>query len=408
MKKVTIVGGGILGLSAAYYLQKTGQVEVTLIDADDFAAATTSQAASLLTQARSDINTAKMVAETYRVLAELECEFSSQVTQRCSAIHLLEPGMGYEQTEKTLLGYVQQAQTLTQDTSWLNADRLAQALPMFHFNSESRGLAYASDSHVDPYLFSMLYAKAARTLGVKLISRCRVRGIRSENNQVTQIELADGNKIHVDTVLLAAGPWSINLLAGMGVSLPMACVRSHYWITNPIDSVKPNQPMLIAPQLQAYFRAEHQAILFGVRDSQPCIAPPEELPNRIQNYQFGEDSQGWNALAERWEHLVECLPALEYAELKYYISGISAYTPDAKPLLGRFSGWQNLYVATGCSGAGIALSGGIGRLLSEQILEQQEFVDSSIFRPDRFDQVDPFNRDFQMTCLAARSNKSTG
>jgi 4-methylaminobutanoate oxidase (formaldehyde-forming) len=98
--------------------------------------------------------------------------------------------------------------------------------------------------------------------------------------------------------------------------------------------------------------------------------------------------------------------------LNHYISGISSYTPDSLPLLGPSEEWKNLFIATGCSGAGIAWSGGIGRLLSEQILGQKTFVDDQRYKINRFDQkignVDPMDATFRQICAQARSNKKTG
>lgn len=95
---------------------------------------------------------------------------------------------------------------------------------------------------------------------------------------------------------------------------------------------------------------------------------------------------------------------LEQAQLSHYIAGVSSYTPDGKPLLGKPQGWQNLNVVAGCSGAGIAWSGGIGKAMAASILDDTstERLDIAPYGLDSFGQgaaaPDVFSDEFQQQC----------
>lgn len=69
---------------------------------------------------------------------------------------------------------------------------------------------------------------------------------------------------------------------------------------------------------------------------------------------------------------------------------------------------EGFVAATGCAGAGIAMSGGIGRLVSELVTDRTLFVDPATHRIDRFGNVDPFDSAFLKRCAEARSGKITG
>jgi len=417
MKKVVIVGGGILGLSAAYYLQKSGLAQVTVLEAGSFAGATTSQAAALLTRARSELSDGHMVDETHGVIKQFEQDFQQPFMQRNGCIHVANPGDSFQQQLAGLEQHHQQAKARGSGlkSQWLNSKEIQQKLPWLDIKSDSLGLFYPDDGHADPYLLARFYLKAAKNAGAFLHQGVRIKQLLELNNKIIGVR-SDTNEDWVgDSILLAGGPWTSVLASQHNVKLAMAPVRSHYWITDNQVSINPSQPMAIVPSSKVYFRSENKGLLFGVRDSQSCIVDPRELPDSqqgIHGHRFEKDENGWLALEENWQGLIETCPLLETAQLSHYISGISSYTPDGLPLLGPSQAWTNLFVATGCSGAGIAWSGGIGRLLSEQILEQKTFVNDQRYALNRFDlqfeTVDPMDANFREECARARTNKKTG
>ena len=90
------------------------------------------------------------------------------------------------------------------------------------------------------------------------------------------------------------------------------------------------------------------------------------------------------------------------------ITGISTYTPDGYYTFGPFEHVKGLYAAAGCAGAGVAGSGGIGRMVTEMILEKELFADPRPFRVTRFGDFDPHAEPFRQRCADARSKKKDG
>ena len=415
MKKVVIIGGGIIGLATAYYLQISGLAQVTVLEAGSFAGATTSQAAALLTRARTELRDGLMVDETHALIKKFEQDFKQPFMQRHGCIHVASAGENLQVEVSNLQAHNQQGKQRGVQSQWLSDDDIKRQLPWLNVNHDSLGLFYPDDGHADPYLLASYYLKAAKNAGAYLHQGVRVKQLLESNDKIIGVRSDKNEDWIADAVVIAGGPWSSILAAQHHVKLAMAPVRSHYWITDNQAFIKPTQPMAIVPSSKVYFRPENRGLLFGVRDSQRCIVDPRELPESqqgIHSHRFENDENGWLALEENWQKLIATCPLLEAAQLNHYISGISSYTPDGLPLLGPSAAWQNLFVATGCSGAGIAWSGGIGRLLSEQILEQKTFVDGQRYALNRFDQqfetVDPMDANFREECARARTNKKTG
>ncbi|MBP0048362.1 FAD-binding oxidoreductase [Marinobacterium sp. AK62] len=401
-----IIGGGILGAATAWSLAKRAPAgsRIRLIEAGLLHSATTSQAAALLTRVRPDPVMAAMVAETFKAVDELDRVLDEPLPmRRAGSLHLATQDSGREYLRNTDAN----AQALGLSSRWLSSGEARNLIPWLSSPNDAEALFVADDGYMDPVQLAQGYVSAARQLGVEVVQNCRVQKLVTENGRVTGIQTAEG-KMHAGTVICCAGPWSVALLADVGVALPMAPVRSHYWITEDCAELfPPESPMVILPDANAYARPEVGGLLFGLRDRQAIYGDPANLPDDIHGYLFNRDPEGWECLESGLDALAALFPALETLGIAHYLTGVSSYTPDGKPLIGA-TAVPGLLAGTGCSGGGIALSGGMGRLMAELALEQPAFCDASVFAVDRFGAVDPFSEDFRIRCAMARSQKQSG
>ena len=210
-------------------------------------------------------------------------------------------------------------------------------------------------------------------------------------------------------VVNAAGAWSNLLSVELGLPLPMAPVRSQYWITERSPEFARSGPIVFMTDIRAYARPEVGALLFGARESAPAVADPRELPENLQGFVFdAADPDGWDNLAEAFDPLSRYFPAIERLGMAHYITGPSNYTPDGQPIVGASAAIAGLLVATGCNGSGITYSGGVGRLITELICGETPFMDARRLDPARALQIDPFAPVFLQACAQARATKSTG
>ncbi|MBV0932882.1 NAD(P)/FAD-dependent oxidoreductase [Marinobacterium weihaiense] len=401
-----IIGGGILGAATAWSLAQRAPVgsRIRIVEAGLTAAATTSQAAALLTRVRPDPAMAALVAQTFAAIDQLDAVLEAPLPlRRVGSLHLATEAGGKDYLQQT----AETATRLGLQADWLTPAQVQTRAPWLAPDDRGQALFVADDGYLDPVQLAQGYLSAARRLGVEVVQNCRIEQLLVEQGRAVGVHTAQG-EMRAQTLICCAGPWSIPLLAQHGVALAMAPVRSHYWISDDNPALFPaDSPMVILPDANAYARPEVGGLLFGLRDRQAVYGDPANLPADIHGYLFNCDPDGWECLETGWAELAEVFPALAQLGIAHYLTGVSSYTPDGKPLLG-VTALPGLLVGTGCSGGGIALSGGIGRLLAEQALEQPLSTDATPFAVDRFGAVDPFSEAFRVRCALARSQKRSG
>ena len=167
-------------------------------------------------------------------------------------------------------------------------------------------------------------------------------------------------------------------------------------------------PFVILPDARSDARPESDRFVFGFRESQSARVDPRELPETMNGYIFNQDPNGWESLLEGVPDFGKFLPIIEEIEISNYIKGLSNYTPDGNFVLGGIPALDGFLAATGCAGAGIAMSGGIGRFISDLTAGRAPFVDSAPHRIDRFGEIDSLDPNFIQRCADARSGKITG
>jgi len=280
-------------------------------------------------------------------------------------------------------------------------------VPWLKLSSGAAVLFTPQDAFADGYLLAQGYARAARANGVTILQNRAVKSIRLSNGAVKGVLTSEG-ELTGSVVIDAAGIWAGLLAWELGIGLPMAPVRSHYWITAPDPLFDRNQPFVILPDARAYTRPEGNQLLFGLRESNGVSVDPRRLPEDLSGFMIGRPEDEQESLLEGYPLLQPLVPGLDKIGIAHYIAGLSTYTPDSFFVLGPVPGIKGFLVATGCCGAGIAASGGIGRAMAELAAGRPPSFDLGAFSVTRFGLVDPMSEAFQKRCAAARSRKVSG
>ncbi len=401
---IVIVGGGVLGGAAAFYLAKHNAGRVILLEKHSVAQGNSSLAAGLLTRGRFKPYLISMALETYHAIAEIEKINSVSLNVHRTGCLYVAVSPDHQKSIRELAS-VSAQHGLKQN--WLDSIAVSRLVPWLRLPRDTSIVFMPEDGYIDGYSLASGYIKAAKSLGVEVREQTHVLSILREGNRVTGVTTNQGD-ISASTVVDAAGVWAGILAHEIGIGLPMAPIRSHYWITNNHPSFSPDQPFVILPDARAYARPESDRLLFGFREKQSVGVDPRQLPDEMSGYTFKQDPNGWESLLEGTPSMSLYFPLIEKVEISSYIRGLSNYTPDGNFVLGEFPDLQGFIAATGCAGAGIAMSGGIGRLVAELVMGQQPFVDPSLHRIDRFGMIDPTSPDFIQSCADARSGKVTG
>lgn len=404
-RDILIIGGGIFGAAVAYDLARHGLGErVLLLERLQPAAGATSRAAALVTQVRDKPDQIALARQTLRTIAELEAVYGEDIGRHTvGALHVA-PASHWH----VLQARADLAAAHGIAFAWLSpADALARA-PWLAPTAFDHALLFPDDCYVEPYLFATALLRVACTLGVR-VEAANVARIAMESQRIRGVDLADGRRLPATTLVNAAGAWANLLSTPVGLPLPIAPVRSQYWITEPSPLFPRDGAIVLMPAVRSYARPEVGALLFGLRERQQQVADPRTLPADLTGFVFDlNDAEGWGNLADGADDLAPYFPALNTLGMAHYITGPSNYTPDGQLVVGAAPHVSGLFVASGCNGSGISFAGGVGRLVGELIRGTSPFVDPLPCAPERRGNFDPYTPDFLAACAAARALKTSG
>lgn len=405
-RDILVIGGGIFGAAIAWALARRGLGQrVLVLERGQAAGGATSRAAALVTMARDDPSLIALAKETFRAMAILESDYGEAIGRRdVGALHV-----GSARHGDALKARTRHCATFGIASQWLDKPLALSRAPWLAPESFEFAAFYPDDCFVEPYLLSSAYLRTATQMGAQTRLASDVLTITHDDGAVTGVRLVDGTDLPARIVINAAGAWANLLSTGVGLPLPMAPVRSQYWITEPASQFPRDGAIVFIPEIRAYARPELGALLFGVREQQPVVVDPRQLPQDLAGFVFDpEDADGWKNLADGARSLATFFPSINTLGMAHYITGPSNYTPDGQLIIGASRVISGLFVATGCNGSGITFSGGVGRLVAELVCGVPAFVTPEVFDPQRYGSFDPYAAGFLASCAAARAVKSSG
>lgn len=348
---IVIIGGGVMGASAAYHLAKRGIKNVVLLEKEEFfgTGATGRCAGGVRYQFSTEIN----VRLSIESLPMLECfkeEIGQEVNYRKCGYLLV----ATKETDAEAFRHnVALQNRLGVATELLSGDEIRARLPLMRFEDAIAGTWNPKDGLVDPNSVVAGYVSAAQKLGVKALTNAEVTAIRTRNGAIEAVESTRGT-IETRTVLNTAGPWA-GLIASMaGVQIPIVPVRRQWFTTDALKEVPEEFPFVIDFAQSLYFHREAEGLLIGMSNQ-------EEKPGFDQS--VDEEFEFINL-----EAAIERMPLLERARRASHWAGLYEVTPDAHPIFGG-SPVSGFSICAGFSGHGFMHGPVAGKLMTEYILD---------------------------------------
>ena len=348
---IVIIGGGVMGASAAYHLATRGFRNIVLLEKEEFfgTGATGRCAGGVRYQFSTDINI-KLSLES---LPMLEC-FKEQIGQdvdyrQCGYLLIATD----EKDAETFRRNVELQNSLGVQTQLLSGEDVRVRLPLMEFEDAIAGTFHQKDGIVDPNSVVAGYIRAAQKLGVKAIPQAEVTGIHVHNGEVAAVKTATGT-IQTRMVLNAAGPWAGLIGQMAGVQMPILPLRRQMFTTSTLKEIPDDFPFVIDFAQSLYFHREGDGLLIGMSNQ-------NEKPGFDQN--VDEEFE-----LENFEAAIKRMPLLDRARRASHWAGLYEVTPDAHPIFGG-SNVKGFTVCTGFSGHGFMHGPVAGKLMSEYILD---------------------------------------
>lgn len=366
---IVIIGGGVMGASAAYHLAQRGVKNIVLLEKEEFfgTGATGRCAGGVRYQFSTDINVRLSIA-SLPMIENFKDEIGQDVNYRQCGYLLIATN---EMDAAAFQRNVEMQNSLGVQTRLLRGEEIRARLPLMNFDDAISGTFNQKDGIVDPNGVVSGYISAAQKLGVMAFTGTEVTGIRTGGNQVEGVETSQG-VIETRMVLDAAGPWSGLIGRMAGIHIPIVPLRRQMFTTNPLQEIPEDFPFVIDFAQSLYFHREGEGLLVGMSNQ-------NEKPGFDQN--VNEEFEFVNL-----EAAIERLPLLERASRASHWAGLYEVTPDAHPIFGGCR-LQGFTICTGFSGHGFMHGPVAGQLMTEYILDGKfSTVDVSMLDLARFEE----------------------
>jgi len=416
MSKVVIIGGGIIGLSSAFYLQRSGW-EVTVLDKGDFSdncsfgncgyicpshfipLATPgivkqgfkwmwNSKSPFYVQPRMDWNLlnwglkfVRSATKDHVQTAAVPLRDIAIISKREYESWLSIPGFDFAYQQKGLLEIfqteaggehakhtVEKAHMLgLTDTQLLSREQLQALEPQTRINALG-AILFKCDAHCYPNKLMQNLANYLKQQGVQLIPNQEVIQFEKSNGIIKKVITAD-QEYEPDEIVIATGSWGRQTAKLLALKIPLMPGRG-YSVTLEDSPYKVNYPAVMIEGRAAITPMDGNKIRFGGTMEITSHKTPPRM-NRVQGI--------LDAVKRFYPDFDVPLPSKE--KIWY---GYRPCSADGLPYIGRVKKYSNLVVATGHSMLGLSLGAGTGKLVDEMLNNQPASMDINPFRVERF------------------------
>jgi len=238
---------------------------------------------------------------------------------------------------------------------------IADRYPGLNIDDAVGGVWLPKDGQADPVNITQALAKGARNRGVKIIQGVKVTEIHQTEGRVTGV-MTDQGPIEAEYVVNAGGMWAREIGVMAGVTVPLHACEHFYIVTEGIDGLTSNLPVLRVPDECAYYKEDAGKILLGAFEPNSKPWGMNGIPEDFEFDSLPEDFDHFEPILEK---AVERFPILAEAGIQTFFNGPESFTPDDRYILGEAPELQNFFVAAGFNSVGIQSAGGAGMVLAE-------------------------------------------
>ena len=378
--RAVVIGGGIMGVSAAYHLAAEGWTDVVLCEKAELTSGSTWHAAGQIAHAVDSRVMGWVNDYSIKLYRRLERETGQGVGWHgCGGLRV-----GYDDDEVDWLkSILNVGRLLDLPMDLVGPNEVKAANPHYNVEGIKAAVRTYEDGHVDPSGATQAMAAAARALGARIERRNRVTGAARRPDGEWRVETQAG-EITAEHVVIAAGSFARQVGAWFGLSIPSVPILHHYFVTDTVPEFRDAAheiPVMRDNSCGGYIRQEQQSGLIGVFENTDAPAVwLDGAPWESENELFEPD---YEAVAPFLERAFDRMPILAELGIRRVVRGAIAHTPDGPPLVGPAPGHRTVWLACGSS-IGIAWAGGAGKLLADLMVHGEAQLSSRSMDPRRF------------------------
>ncbi|MEI3854891.1 MULTISPECIES: NAD(P)/FAD-dependent oxidoreductase [unclassified Ensifer] len=409
-----VIGGGIVGVFAAYYLARRG-LKVAVVEKGRIGAEQSSRNWGWCRQQNRDARELPMATKSLDLWERFAAESGEDTGfRRCGLIYL-------SNSEEELAGWARWrdfARTLGVTTHMLDS---AEATERGRATGKpwKGGVFSPTDGTADPASAAPAVARAILKLGGTVHQSCAARGIETEGGRLSGVVTEHGT-IRTKTAILASGAWASSFCRQFGVRFPQASVRSSILAVSPGAIGLPDalhtaavsvtrrgdggytlaisgrgrvdptpQQLRFAPQFLPMFARRWRSLapggLEGFRSGHESLTHWRlDAPTPMERMRILDPAVDKDTIRLTHSRALDLLPDLKNTSITAAWAGYIDSTPDGVPGIGEIAAIPGFILAAGFSGHGFGIGPGAGHLIADIVTGDEPIVDPRAYHPDRF------------------------
>ena len=410
---VVIIGGGIIGVSTAYFLAKEG-IKVCLCEKGYISGEQSGRNWGFVRVQGRDEREIPMVLESQKIWRQFSSETDIDTGYE-------EGGCLFtandEKELKSLQPWLELAKKYDIQTELLDQKALRNEVGLAS-NNWVGGILTRTDGRAEPQKATLAIARAAEKLGAIIITGCSVRGIETSGGSLSKV-ITEKGSIDTSTALCAAGAWSSYFCRSLGISVPQLKVKGTVARTNRIET-KINGTIFdkrisVRKRNDGGYTLAHGSTFDHSITPSTLYYSPKYIRALINEFSVLKLSIGGDFIDElnapkQWDldkespfeknrvlnpkpnkktisqiqqQLGEIYPELKDADIVESWAGMVETTPDVVPVISHINKIPGFYLSTGFSGHGFGIGPGAGSIISKMI-QNKPTIDLREFRLERF------------------------
>jgi len=409
-----VIGGGIVGVFAAYYLARRG-MKVALVEKGRIGAEQSSRNWGWCRQQNRDARELPMATKSLDLWERFAAESGEDTGfRRCGLLYL-------STSEEELAGWARWrdfARTVGVTTHMLNS---AQASERGRATGKpwKGGVFSPTDGTADPASAAPAVARAILKLGGTVHQSCAARGIETEGGRLSGVVTEHGT-IRTKTAVLAGGAWASSFCRQLGIRFPQAAIRSSILAVSPGSIGLPDalhtaavsvtrradggytvaisgrgrvdptpQQLRFSPQFLPMFVKRWRSLapggLEGFHSGHETLARWRlDAPTPMERMRILDPAVDKATIRLTHSRAVDLLPPLKNISIAAAWAGYIDSTPDGVPGIGEIAAVPGFILAAGFSGHGFGIGPGAGHLIADIVTGNEPIVDPRPYHPDRF------------------------
>jgi len=416
-----VIGGGVIGVSTALYLNRAGR-RVVLLEKGRIAGEQSSRNWGWVRAQGRDPDELPIMVEAHRLWREIAAQVDCDIGLRQGGVLYLARSEAEVASYEAWMPYARAADL---DTRMLGRAEVTALLPAAH-RPWAGAIFTPSDMRAEPWRAVPALARLAASEGVTIVENCAARTIERTAGSVSAVATEAG-RVATGEVVVAGGAWSSLLLRTLGIAIPQLSVRATVAATAPMAEVFGGgavdsalafrrredggytlapaafHEMFIGPDafraLPRFFR-QLAADPFG---SRYLPAAPKGYPDAwrtprhwsaaepspFERMRILDPSPNAGVVRKLVREMSRIFPDLGPMRIQAAWAGMIDVMPDLVPVVDRVNALPGLTISTGMSGHGFGIGPAFGRITAALVAGTETGHDLSRFRLSRFSDGSP-------------------